>query len=129
MWGSCIGAGGAPGGGGEFGKVRWWRMASAAARRFGELLCRGGAAAGGLLECVPAAPWWRCWLRLSGYASATPVWWAALGHLLLLADTLPSGVCMASGESLAAVTPSGATLLLGGVDLMTALPSPRREVL
>jgi hypothetical protein len=52
-----------------------------------------------------------------------------LGHLLLLADTLPGGVCMASSESLAAVTPLGATLLLGGVDMMTALPSLRWEVL
>jgi hypothetical protein len=38
------------------------------------------------------------------------------------------GVCITSGESLAKVTPLGATLL-GGTDLMTALPSLRREVL
>jgi hypothetical protein len=138
LWGSYTGASGAPSGGGEFGNARWWpcacfkwRMAGVATRRLKELLRRGGVAAGGLLRCVPAEPWWHCWLWLSGVRvnDAVEAWWAMLGHLLLVADTLSGGICMASGENLAAVTPLGATLLLGGVDLITAVPSFRREVL
>jgi hypothetical protein len=106
-------------------------MAGALARRLGELLRDGGMAAGGLLGCVPTAPWWRSLAAPERVciSDAVEAWWAVLGHLLLLTDTLLGGVCMASGESLAMVTPLGATILLEGEDLMTALPSLRWEVL
>lgn len=118
----------APGGGGEFGEAIGGHV----------LVSRGGwpvRQCGGLERLLRA--WW-CGCRWSAQmcassavvvllaaaercASATP--WRRSGQRwatsLLLADTLPSGVCMASGESFAMVTPLGATFLLGDVDLMT----------